>query len=165
MKKATLKVSAIFLSCAILFSSCIGSFALTNKVKDWNMNIGGKFVNELVFICFHIIPVYEITQLADILVINSIEFWTDSNPVAFENQLIEGQHGKFYISSTENGYNITNEAGKVIELRFSKKNKTWSAKVDGQKIDFLTFVDENHVKVYGSDNLIEINTNANKEEL
>ena len=47
MKKTTLKVSAIFLSCAILFSSCIGSFALTNKVKDWNMNIGGKHYNNI----------------------------------------------------------------------------------------------------------------------
>ena len=30
----------------------------------------------------YIIPVYEITQLADILVINSIEFWTGDNPIA-----------------------------------------------------------------------------------
>ena len=34
------------------------------------------------FIAFWIVPVYEISALADVLVINSIEFWSGSNPVA-----------------------------------------------------------------------------------
>ena len=40
---------------------------------EWNDQIGGKFVNELVFIAFWILPVYELSAMADILVINSIE--------------------------------------------------------------------------------------------
>ncbi len=159
MKKTSLKISALVLSCAILFSSCIGSFSLTNKVKDWNSNISNKFVNELVFICFHIVPVYGVTIFADAIVINSIEFWSGSNPIALQDQEIEGQYGKYLISSNENGYDVTNEAGKTVELRFNRAKKTWSAKVDGQKIDFLTYVDANHVKLYGSDQVIEINQN------
>ena len=46
---------------SFLFSSCIGSFALSNKVLSWNQQIGNKFVNEIVFFGFWILPVYEIT--------------------------------------------------------------------------------------------------------
>ena len=73
---------ATTLASSVLFSSCIGSFGLTNKLLSWNSNIDSKFVNELVFIAFWIVPVYEISALADVLVLNSIEFWSGSNPVA-----------------------------------------------------------------------------------
>ena len=59
---------------SLTMSSCIGKFALTNKLLTWNRTIGNKFVNELVFFAFWILPVYEVSALADILVINSIEF-------------------------------------------------------------------------------------------
>ena len=50
MKKTKLTLAiAITLACSMTFSSCIGSFALTNKVLSWNKQIGSKFVNELVF--------------------------------------------------------------------------------------------------------------------
>ena len=80
-KSLTLLVAATLAS-SVLFSSCIGSFGLSNKLLDWNRNIDSKFVNELVFVAFWIVPVYEISALADILVLNSIEFWSGSNPVA-----------------------------------------------------------------------------------
>ena len=58
---------------AFLFTSCIGSFGLHSKLVNWNQSIGNKFVNELVFLAFNIIPVYGVCYLADALVINSIE--------------------------------------------------------------------------------------------
>ena len=76
MRKIRISVAAILLAgTSLVFTSCIGSFGLTNKVLSWNRNIGSKFVNELVFLAFWILPVYEVTALADVLVINSIEFW------------------------------------------------------------------------------------------
>ena len=66
--KKSIKMAAVLLSACVMMSSCIGSFELTNKVKDWNMSIGNKFVNEVVFLAMHIVPVYEITIFADILV-------------------------------------------------------------------------------------------------
>ena len=57
MKKNKLNmVVAIALCVSLGLSSCIGSFKLTNKVLGWNEGVGNKFVNELVFIAFHIIP-------------------------------------------------------------------------------------------------------------
>ena len=45
--KKTMKLSAWLLAATIFFSSCIGSFQLTNKVFDINKSIGSKWVNEL----------------------------------------------------------------------------------------------------------------------
>ena len=82
MKKTKMMAVCAILSGSLLFSSCIGSFGLWNNLKSWNQGIGNKFVNEIVFLAFHIVPVYEVAYLADILVLNSIEFWSGSNPVA-----------------------------------------------------------------------------------
>ena len=58
MKKTYLSVALVcLLSASILGSSCIGSFQLTNKLLTWNKQIGNKFVNELVFFAFWILPV------------------------------------------------------------------------------------------------------------
>ncbi len=43
MKKKILPVALVVaLSGSMLFSSCIGSFALTNKLLAWNNQVGGK---------------------------------------------------------------------------------------------------------------------------
>ena len=82
MKKGKLTLVAAILSGSLLFSSCVGSFGLFNRLSSWNQGVGTKFVNELVFLAFNIVPVYGVAYLADALVINSIEFWSGSNPMA-----------------------------------------------------------------------------------
>ena len=64
--KKHFKLTAMLLTATILFSSCIGSFRLTNNIKDWNEGLGDKFVNELVFIALHIVPIYEIAIFIEI---------------------------------------------------------------------------------------------------
>ena len=82
------------LSSTLLLSSCIGSFNLTQKLYSWNKSAGDKWVNELVFIALCVIPVYEIAIAVDALVLNSIEFWTDENPIAAtETKQIETKDG------------------------------------------------------------------------
>ena len=109
MKKKYLGMAiALTLAGSMMFSSCIGSFRLSNKLMSWNQTIGSKFVNELVFFAFWILPVYEVSGLADLLVLNSIEFWSGENPVA-ENgeQIIEGNDSKYLVKTDEAGYTIT----------------------------------------------------------
>ena len=91
MKKRYLSVALIaILASSMMFTSCIGSFKLTNKVLTWNKQVGSKFVNELVFVAFWILPVYELSGLADLLVLNSIEFWSGENPVQASTKTIDG---------------------------------------------------------------------------
>ena len=60
MKRKTFTVMMVTLLCScIAFTSCIGSFKLSNKVLSWNKQVSNsKFVNEVVFFCFWVIPVY-----------------------------------------------------------------------------------------------------------
>ena len=110
-KKSLTLLLATTVASSILFSSCIGSFGLTNKLLTWNRSIDSKFVNELVFIAFWIVPVYEISALADVLVINSIEFWSGSNPVADVGNVktIDGKDGVYTVETKVDGYHIQKE--------------------------------------------------------
>ena len=65
---------------AMTLSSCIGSFGLTNSVLDWNKRAtDNKFVNEIIFVL--ISPAYAVCSFADVLVLNSIEFWTGNKVI------------------------------------------------------------------------------------
>lgn len=153
MKKNKLNMAlAITLAATLCFSSCIGSFKLTNKVLSWNEGVGNKFVNELVFIAFHIIPVYELTIAADLIVLNSIEFWSGSSIIAQSStQEIQGENGDIYlVKSDKDGYTITNTAdNSTIGFVFDSNDNSWSVSANGETTKFMTFVDDNHVKLPG----------------
>ncbi len=117
------------LSSSIFFSSCVGSFALFNRVSSWNQSVSSKFVNELVFIALNIIPVYGVCYLADALVINSIEFWSGSNPIANAGSVktVKGENGNYMVETLENGYSITKEGDDIaMELIYNNDNDTWN---------------------------------------
>lgn len=149
MKKRNFTVAAVLaLAGTFVFTSCIGSFSLTNKVLSWNNQVGSKFVNELVFIGFWILPVYEVTALADLLVINSIEFWSGSNPVSASTKVIDTDNGRYLVKCDGKGYDVTNETtGETLRLDFDVEDQTWSVNVDGEQYPFMTFIDADHVKM------------------
>lgn len=149
MKKTYLSVAVVMaLAGSMMFTSCIGSFSLTNKLLSWNNRIDNKFVNELVFIAFMIVPVYEVAALADILVINSIEFWSGSNPVACGTKVIEGEDGRYLVECDGKGYTITSENdGSVVRLDFDEEDKEWSVTAGGETHTLMTFIDDTHVKL------------------
>lgn len=135
MKKSKTFLVCATLSGSVLFSSCIGSFGLWNSLKDWNQGVSNKFVNELIFLAFHIVPVYEIAYLADVLVLNSIEFWSGSNPTASigEVKTVQGENGEYLVKTNENGYTITKKGeDKSVDLVYNKENNTWNA-VSGEQ--------------------------------
>lgn len=153
MKKNVLSVAIICTLCgALTLPSCIGSFSLTNKLLTWNRHIDNKFVNELVFIAFWILPVYEVSGLADVLVLNSIEFWSGSNPVAKGKKVIEGNDGRYLVECDGKGYTITSETdGSVARLDFNEDERSWSVTAAGETHTLFTFVDDTHVKMPATD--------------
>lgn len=162
-KKGLTLLVATTLASSVLFSSCIGSFGLTNKLLDWNRNIDSKFVNELVFIAFWIVPVYEISALADVLVLNSIEFWSGSNPVADTGTVktVNGKDGVYTVETKTDGYHIQKEGEeKAIDLVFDETDKSWSVKADGEATKLLKFTDNDKVVMYlpdGKEMNVELN--------
>lgn len=149
MKKKTLSVALVMaLVGSMTLSSCIGSFSLTKKVHEWNQNLGNKFVNELVFIAFCIVPVYEVVAFIDAIVINSIEFWSGSNPVAQGKKVIDGENGRYLVECDGKGYTIKSETdGSIVRLDFTEEDKSWSVTANGETHTFMSFVDEDHVKM------------------
>lgn len=124
---------------------------MTNKLLNWNNTIDSKFVNELVFIAFCIVPVYEISAIADLLVLNSIEFWSGSNPVADAGTVktIEGKDGTYTVETKADGYHIQKEGEeKAIDLVFDEADKSWSVEADGEEVKLLQFKDGDEVVMY-----------------
>lgn len=146
MKRFSTKMVATVLICgAFLFSSCIGSFGLHGKLTSWNEGVGSKFVNELVFIALHIVPVYEVCYLADILVINSIEFWSGTNPMASIGDVkqIKGENGNYLVKTLENGYSITKEGENLsMELLYDQELNTWNVVSEGVSTELLQLGNE-----------------------
>lgn len=162
MKKKYLSIALVLtLATSIMSTSCIGSFTLTNKLLSWNNQLGNKFVNELVFFAFWILPVYEVSALADVLVLNSIEFWSGENPVAQGKKVIDGNDGRYLVECDGKGYTITalNDNSKV-RLDFDADEQTWSVNTGDENYPFMTFVDDTHVKMItpeGDMQLVELN--------
>lgn len=150
MKKRylTAGVIALVLS-SMTFSSCIGSFRLTNSVLKWNNQVGSKFLNELVFFAFWVLPVYEVTSLADILVLNSIEFWSGRNPLSASVKVIDTDNGRYLVKCDGKGYTITNQdTERSYRLDFVEEDQTWTATIDGETYPLMTFIDDTHVRMY-----------------
>lgn len=137
------------LAATLSFSSCIGSFSLTNKLLAWNRTISNKFVNELVFLAFWIVPVYEVSGLADIIVLNTIEFWSGSSPVAKGKTIIDGADGKYLVDCDGKGYTIKSlNDGSVTRLNFHDDTNSWTLTGNsGKEYPLITFVDDTHVAV------------------
>lgn len=163
-KKSVTVLVATALAGSMLFTSCIGSFGLTNKLLTWNKSIDSKFVNELVFIAFWILPVYEISALADILVINSIEFWSGSNPVADVGTIktIDGKDGIYTVETKANGYHIQKDGEeKGVDLVFNQSDQSWDVEANGETLKLLKFKGDDEVVMYLPDGK-EMNVELNK---
>lgn len=135
---------------SIMFSSCIGSFQLTSKLKNFNDGIGSKWVNELVFVAFCIVPVYELSALADVLVLNSIEFWSGKKALADagETKIIKNSKGQdIEVKTLENGYAL-NDGTNTMNLVFDEKEQIWSAEYEDQVMNLIRLVDENNAQLF-----------------
>ncbi|MEQ9064556.1 MAG: DUF3332 domain-containing protein [Vicingaceae bacterium] len=150
------KPLSIFLSGLLLYvmsfqTGCFGSFGLTSAIWSWNDSIG-KFPGELVFLVFIILPIYSIALLIDAVIINTIEFWTGSNPMAMgpnemEQQVVVGEDGNTYeITARQNRFDIVQldgkKAGEMKSLVFDTESQSWSY-VDGERSIKLAQLSEN----------------------
>jgi hypothetical protein len=87
MKTRMLPVLALGVASLIsapVLQGCYGSFNLTKKVYKWNGSLGDKWINSIVMIALTIVPVYSLAVAADAIVLNLVEFWTGSNPMAMQ---------------------------------------------------------------------------------
>lgn len=154
MKIRHLKVSALLLAATLLTSSCVGSFSLFNRVAKWNTHAtSSKFLNEIIFIL--ISPAYAVCAVADVLVLNTIEFWSGSNPLAQKVgtvQEVTGKDGLIYaVKTLRNGYEVTSPNGEVVSFIYDKKTNSWSQEQNGKKVEIFRFNDDGTIQARLSD--------------
>lgn len=150
MRKRYISIAVILsLAVSIPLTSCIGSFSLTKDVMKWNNQVGSKFVNELVFFAFWILPVYQVTALADLIVLNSIEFWSGSNPMTTSStKTIDTEQGRYLVDCDSKGYTITFEpTAQSWRLDFDADTQTWAINENGTLHPFMTYIDDSHVRM------------------
>lgn len=150
-KRRTSLIVALALAGTMVFNSCIGSFALTNKLLDWNRSLGNKWINELVFIV--ISPAYGVAGWIDIVILNTIEFWTDSNPVAMrigDTQTIEKDGNIYQITKTDTGFFVmeNNDVSKSFTMNFDEQTGTWTLNAQGQRYDVLQIIGKDQARVF-----------------
>lgn len=142
MKIRHFSVAALFLAATLLTSSCVGSFSLFNRVAKWNTHAtSSKFLNEIIFIL--ISPAYAVCTVADALVLNTIEFWSGTNPMAQKvgtTQQVTGKDGLIYaVTTTKKGYKVTAPNGDVTEFVYDKKANSWSQVRNGETKEIFHF--------------------------
>lgn len=117
---------------------CYGSFNLTKKVYNWNGSLGNKWVVELAFLAMYVVPVYGIAGFIDVVILNSIEFWTGKNPMASniksddgvniafnqeKNQVEVSYAGKVFVMAHENGKSMVKDAeGNILAIAEKSEN-------------------------------------------
>jgi len=75
------KLAVLIVMVSMIAMSCTGTFHLTRQVYDFQTKPADKWVDEVLFLAFVIIPVYGVATLADAVIFNTIEFWTGQNPL------------------------------------------------------------------------------------
>ena len=131
-----MKVTVCFMAASLLFSSCfVGKYALWNKYINWqNHMTSSKFVNAIVG--FILVPIVgSICQLVDILVLNTIEFWSGSNPVQAnigKTKNVIGEDGRVYaVTTLKDGYDVKSPTGEMTYLRHHAENDSWTIEQNG----------------------------------
>lgn len=144
-KKSITLVVAASLAGSVMFTSCIGSFPLFHKVLAWNKTVGEKWVNELVFLVLNVVPVYGVAYFLDVVILNSIEFWTGSSPVAdLGTKTIDTKNGVFTVETKTDGYTIQKEGeDQTVNFVFDKEDNSWNIEANGESHKMFKFTDDN----------------------
>jgi len=68
---------ALCLGLGLGSTSCLGPDTLYSGIKNWNAEISEQdWINETLFIGMHILPVYQLALFGDIVIFNTIEYWS-----------------------------------------------------------------------------------------
>jgi hypothetical protein len=152
MKKA-IRYASMVLGAAMLIQvqGCYGNFTLTRKVYAWNGSVGDKWIRSLVMFVLCIIPVYPVAGLVDYVLLNTIEFWTGSNPVTLregdkEIQIVQWKGGEYRLTATTNRLDVEEitggKSGKTASLIFDVRTQSWAAASGDSRNTIIELVGE-----------------------
>jgi hypothetical protein len=133
-------------------TGCIGGMAVSGKVREFNLSVvEGKWAREGVFLLLYFIPVYPIAGFIDLIVVNSIEFHSGTNPVSGKARIAQagetrrevGPDGTVALSTLrEDGsvdVQITTPDGNTVFMNFLRDDARVTARdAEGNELGFVT---------------------------
>ena len=85
-----MKRLVIGLAIALMLTGCLGRGAANRNVRKFNLNtIEHRWGRATLFTGLQVIWVYRIATLLDLLIFNSIEFWSGANPINGRSPLVD----------------------------------------------------------------------------
>lgn len=162
LKKTILAV--LFSGVLLTQTSCLGSFALTVKAYEINNELtDNKFINNLVFWLAGA-PIYGFTTTVDVVVLNLIEFWTGSNPLAHaplepgdDRWAFEGK--EFKTIRTHDRILMQEMKGDAVVAEFVMSynvlDNTWYLETGAEKVKMFSYSNE-QVKFFFGDKEMEM---------
>lgn len=130
VKLVSMAMLAIILTVGV--AGCFGNFAATRKVYQFNESFGDKWMNQIMFWVLAIVPAYEIAGFADVVLFNTIEFWTGSNPIAMApgEEVIkyaseDGKNLKIVISQNQVSVVDLDNPTDDLQLSYKPLEKSW----------------------------------------
>ena len=123
MKKFVLFLVLISLL-TLNMTGCFGNFVLTRKLYDFNSSLGDKWVNTIVMWAAMILPVYWFAAAIDVMILNLIEFWTGSNPLAMnegdmERRLYAHDGQEYELVATKNRIDVVGITNPEMQFSFN----------------------------------------------
>ncbi|MBW2501136.1 MAG: DUF3332 family protein [Deltaproteobacteria bacterium] len=110
-------IAAMLLGSMLLFSqsACIGQMATSGIVRNFNLSVvEGKWPRWVVFLILYIIPVYPIAGAIDLIIVNSIEFHTGTNPITDKPRIaVREGHEEQVASDGSHAVSVMNPDGSV----------------------------------------------------
>jgi hypothetical protein len=124
MKKVLL---AMGMALTLSLSGCYGSYTLTKKMYKWAGTLGQPMSTVMNWVGVIVgVPILAI----DFLILNTIEHWMGSNPLAMEEgqietQIVEKDGQQIRIEATKDQFKVTPETGESVTLKFDTENSEW----------------------------------------
>lgn len=116
--KRMLTVALAALLAVSTLSGCYGNFALTRKLYHANGQVGDKFLRSGLTWVLVILPVYGIAALVDFVILNTIEFWSGTNPALAAEK-------DFQFAQGDDSFRIhARKSGDFIDYTIQHYNKT-----------------------------------------
>lgn len=135
-------------SIGIVSSGCMGSFALTKMLYNFNETItGNKIINNLLFWVLLWLPVYGGAMFIDGAILNLIEFWTGGNPLASQLQESDTRLANFKASQAADGTVTVQRGDQTFTIEPLAGNRVRISSQDGL-LGFAEFNSDGSSTVY-----------------
>ena len=88
-RRFMIPVAIVVATCILLTTGCMGNMGISQNVKKGNLSVTeNRWGREGIFLGLSVLRVNTIASLLDLVIFNSIEFWSGTNPITKQPALV-----------------------------------------------------------------------------